>query len=372
MKSIKVLEVIRQGEIGGGESHVLDLIYGFNKEEIEPIAMAFTDGHMIDLLKQQGIKCYVVKTQKAFDPRIQQEITRIIKEERIQIIHAHGSRAASNMIWAARKLHLPLVYTVHGWSFHQDQSKLIYTLRAWSEKLICSQCKQVICVSASNRQSGMESFGLSQNCRVIENGINLNKFNANTTPKDIREELGIPKDEFIIGFIGRITLQKAPLDFIKSVAAANKTDRDIKGLLVGEGDMKQEVLDYIRQNKLEDCFYLSDFRNDIPDVLQAINIFCLPSLWEGLSIALLEAMAMKKALVVTPTDGTREIINNYKNGLIVPFHHPEKLSEAFLKYKRDKSLRDTCSENALKLIKERFDSQRVSQQVTNIYKEILL
>lgn len=371
MKPIKVLEVIRQGEIGGGESHVLDLISGFDRKEVEPIAMAFTDGHMIDTLKKQGIKCHVINTQRAFDISVQKKISRIIKEENIEIIHAHGSRAASNMLWASQKLHLPMIYTVHGWSFHQDQNKLIYKLRVWSEKLICNKSKQVICVSENNRQSGVENFGLSKNCQVIENGINLTKFDINRQFKDIRKEMGIPKEEFIIGFIGRITLQKAPLDLVKSIAVAHAANPNIKGLLVGEGDMELEMKEYIRQEKLEECFYLSGFRTDVPDVLNAMDVFCLPSLWEGLSIALLEAMAMEKAIVVTPTDGTREIIVDHANGLIVPFSQPLKLAEAFLEFDRNRELKNKCAKNAIRLIRERFDSQRVSEEVTNIYKNIL-
>lgn len=371
MKPIKVLEVIRQGEIGGGESHVLDLISGFDRNEVEPVAMAFTGGHMIETLEKQGVKCHVVCTQKAFDLGIQEKITRIIREEGIELIHAHGSRAASNLIWAARKTHLPMVYTVHGWSFHQDQNRLIYKLRAWSEKLICSNSKQVICVSESNRQSGVENFGLNRKCRVIENGINLNRFNAARQLEDLREVFHIARHEFIIGFIGRITLQKAPLDLVKAIAIAHAANPDIKGLLVGEGDMEEEVRDYIRKEGLEDCFYLSGFRTDVPEVLKAMDVFCLPSLWEGLSIALLEAMAMEKAIVVTPTDGTREIMEDHTNGLIVPYNQPRKLAEAFLEYERDRALKDMCGRNARRLIKERFDSQRVSQEVTNIYKNIL-
>lgn len=371
MKPIKVLEVIRQGEIGGGESHVLDLISGFDRNEIVPVAMAFTKGHMTDTLEEQGVRCHIVEARRAFDPCIQQKITRIIKEEGIELIHAHGSRAASNMLWAAQRLGLPMVYTVHGWSFHQDQSKWIFKLRAWSEKLICRQSRQVICVSENNRQSGIRHFGLGENCRVIENGINLTRFDPGKAFKDIRKEMGIPQEEFIIGFIGRITLQKAPLDFIKSVAIAHAANPNIKGLIIGEGDMKQETDSYIRQEKLERCFYVSGFRTDVPDVLKAIDVFCLPSLWEGLSIALLEAMAMGKAVVVTPTDGTREIIKDHENGMIVPYRQPRKLAEAYQAYEKDRELIKTCGRNALRLIKERFDSRRVSQEVTHIYKNIL-
>lgn len=291
--------------------------------------MAFTPGQMIDTLKKEGIKCYVIETSKAFDFKIRRNIEDVIINEHIDIIHAHGSRAASNLFLLAKKLHIPLIYTVHGWSFHQDQPKLIYKLRAWSEKLICYYSNKVICVSESNRVSGKDAFGLRK-ATVIENGVNLKKFNPDRNFKNIRQELGIGKNEFVIGFIARITLQKAPFDFIKSVALAHMRNSLIKGLLVGDGEMREEVYTYIKEHKLESCFYLSGFRNDVPDLLNAMDVYCLPSLWEGLSIALLEAMAMGKALVVTPTDGTKELIINNKNGIISDFNSPKTLANAYI------------------------------------------
>ena len=371
MKPIKILEVIRQGEIGGGESHVIDLIAGFNRKEIEPIAMAFTDGHMIETLRSMGIKCYVVHTKRAFDLNIRKKIKDIIQDEHIELIHAHGSRAASNMLWLSRCMKIPMVYTVHGWSFHQDQNFIIHQLRALSEKLICHYSKEVICVSDNNLQTGKKVFGLKKGM-VIENGVNLKRFDYQHTESSIRKEFGIGENEFIIGFIGRVTLQKSPIDFVKSIAFAHQKDKNIKGLLVGEGDMNEEVTDYIEKNNLKDCIYRSNFRTDVPQVLKAMDVFCLPSLWEGLSIALLEAMAMKKPLVVTPTDGTRELIKNQINGLIVDFNQPEKLAEAYLLYRENNELKQTCSENALKLIQDRYDSQRVSDAVSDIYKKLKL
>lgn len=370
MKPIKVLEVIRQGQIGGGESHVLDLIRGFSPNEVTPIAMAFTPGQMIDTLRAEGIRCYVIETDKAFDFKIRKRIRKVIEEEQIDLIHAHGSRAASNVFRLAHSMRLPLVYTVHGWSFHPGQSKPIYLLRAGSEKLICHYSNKIICVSESNYISGKKAFGLKQ-ATIIENGINLNRFNPDKTFKDIRKELHIGKDEFIIGFIARLTPQKAPIDFIKSVAIAHRENPKIKGLLVGDGEMKEEIYEYIRNKQLEKCFYLSGFRTDVPDLLNAIDVYCLPSLWEGLSIALLEAMAMKKALVVTPTDGTKEIIKANQNGIIVDFNKPASLAKAYLHYCHHPELMTLYGDNAQKIIRNRFDSQRVSNEVANIYKSLM-
>ena len=325
--AINVLEVIRQGQVGGGESHLLDLIAGFDNR-VNPIVLSFTSGQMIDALTQRGVKCHVVNTSHPFDVRITRQIKELILRENIQLIHAHGSRAASNVAFIARKLHIPMVYTVHGWSFHQDQSFFIKRLRAWSEKIIC-------------------------------------KFS------NLRNEFGFTDEDFVIGFVGRITLQKAPLDFVKSIALARQKDKRIKALLVGQGDMEEETKEAIRLYGMEKYIRTSPFRSDVPDVLHAIDVFCLPSLWEGLSIALLEAMAMKKALVVTPTDGTKEVITHQQSGLIVDFGKPEELAECYLAYLHHPEWKEDYGVTAMSTIQERFNSRRVSQQVTEVYYDIL-
>ncbi len=370
MEAINVLEVIRQGQVGGGESHLLDLIAGFDLMQVRPVVLAFTGGQMIDTLTRNGTKCYVIPTSHPFDLRIVRQIKEIISTEKIQLIHAHGSRAASNVALIARQLHLPMVYTVHGWSFHQDQPALIKRLRAWSEKVICALSKEVICVSESNRVTGKETFGLKQSV-VIENGINLQRFNPEGTFKDIRKEFGFNEDDFVVGFVGRITLQKAPVDFVKSIALARQEDRRIKALLIGEGDMEAETRQALRETGMEDVIRTAPFRSDVPDILHALDVFCLPSLWEGLSIALLEAMAMKKALVVTPTDGTKEVITHHESGLIAGFGKPEELATHYLTYLRHPELKEACGRKAMQTIKERFDSQRVSNQVTEIYYKMI-
>ena len=100
------------------------------------------------------------------------------------------------------------------------------------------------------------------------------------------------------------------------------------------------------------------------------DIFCLPSLWEGLSIAMLEAMAMKKAMVVTLTDGARDIITNEQNAIVVQPRQPESLAEAIVRCAADSRLRSRLGHAAYKLVRQRFDSQRVANSVAQIYKDL--
>lgn len=369
MSRIKVLEVIRQGQIGGGESHLLDLVYYLDKQQFEPVALSFTTGEMVDRLGQMGVKCHVIPSLKAFDWSVQQQVVSLLGREQIQLVHAHGSRAASNMLWPARHLGLPFVYTVHGWSFHDDQSWAVRTARAWSEKLICRFAHRVICVSQSNAATGCQVFGLGQ-ADVIENGINLERFNPDGTFKNLRDEFGFSADDFVAGFIARCTKQKSPLDFLEAVRLAHAQNEKIKGLFVAEGDMDAEVDAFIGKHHMADYVYRSRFRTDVPDLLHCIDAYLLPSLWEGLSIALLEAMAMRKAIIATPTDGTKELLKDGDNGLVVPFSQPRQLADALLRLQASGELKTRCGQQAHAMVEQRFNARRVAEEVERIYRQV--
>ena len=361
-----VLEVIRQGQIGGGESHLYDLIYFLDKNRFEPVCLSFTNGNMITQLRKEGIRCYVIESGIPFDIKVQKQIQQIIKDEGIQLVHAHGSRAASNVLYTVKQMHIPFIYTVHGWSFHDDQSLLVRKLRAWSEKLICYYANEVICVSQSNEDTGRDVFGL-KSAHVIENGINLERFNPELKFKNLRREFGFSDSDFIVGFIARCTLQKNPISFLEAIKTGHQINPQIKGLFVGEGDLDEEVDKYIDANNMNDYLYRSAFRTDVPDLLNCVDVYCLPSLWEGLSIALLEAMAMGKAIIATPTDGTKELIEDGKNGLIVPFNNADAIVKALNTFYQDRTIMSRCSKEARMFVAKRFNAQRVAESVSKIY-----
>lgn len=371
MKRTKVLEVIRQGQIGGGESHLIDLIDLMDKERYEPLCLSFTGGEMISRLEAMGIKCHVIETTTPFNLSIVRQIERLVRDEGISIIHCHGTRAASNMLLPALHLGVPMIYTVHGWSFHDDQGKLTFNLRRWSEKLICHCARKVICVSDGNADTGRKAFGL-KDVTVIKNGVNLRRFNPETQSALKSEDFGFGASDFVAGFIARCTKQKAPLDFLEAVRQAHAADSRVKGLFVGEGDMDADVDNYIATHDMGSYVFRSPFRQDIPDVLQLVDVYCLPSLWEGLSIALLEAMATGRAIVATPTDGTKEVLSHEQNGLIIPFEAPDQLAAAILRFLNEESLRKLCQQNVARLIAERFNAQHTADAVIKVYDSVAI
>ncbi|WP_343675186.1 glycosyltransferase family 4 protein [Chitinophaga sp.] len=367
---IKVLQAIRQGLIGGGESHVLSLVDAMDKERFEPVVLSFTDGPMITRLQEMGIRHYVIPSLKAFDPSCWKRVKTLIQDEQIDIVHAHGSRAASNLFIPTRMSGRPLLYTIHGWSFHDDQPFLQKQLRVWSERLLTSGAKANISVSASNRETGMKHFH-SFRSTVINNGIDLDKFNPDLVKKNIREELGIPAQNTVIGYIARITIQKDPLTLIHAFKQVLAQHRDITLLVVGEGDMKAEMIALAAAQGIASQIVFLPFRGDVPALLQAIDIYCLPSLWEGLPIGLLEAMAMRKAVIVTAVDGSKEIVADRQNGLVVPVRDPAALATAISTLHTDVPLRTSLQQAAAATVNQHYCAKGMTRQVEDLYRDVL-
>jgi glycosyltransferase involved in cell wall biosynthesis len=370
-QKIKVLECIRQGQIGGGESHLLSLVENLDKSVFDPLVLSFTDGPMIERLQDMQVPTKIIPTTRPFDVTKWKTVRNFIREQQVDLIHAHGTRANSNVLWAAKSLGIPVIYTVHGWSFHPDQRSFVRKIRILGERYLTDRSDVNISVSASNQQTGKENLGRFTSV-VINNGIDLQKFDPTRAYKDIRSQLGIAANDLLVLFIARFTAHKQPLALIKAFAQAAAQLPHLHLLLVGDGDQKEEAVRLIDQLQLQDRITLEKFRQDVPDVLAAADIFVLPSLWEGLPIGLLEAMAMGKAIIASRVDGTKEIIEHGVNGWLVDTEDlVNQLRDALVQLAGDEATRKRFSMQAMDTVRQRFNAADMTRKIENIYREVL-
>ncbi len=366
-RKIKVLQCIRQGQIGGGESHLLSLVENLDRTKFEPTVLSFTDGPMIERLKQMDVPTKVIHTLKPFDFTKWKEVKKFIAQQQVDLIHAHGTRAASNVLQAAKSLKLPIIYTVHGWSFHQDQNFVVRNIRILGEKYLTSKTNQNISVSASNQQSG-KKFIPSFKSVVINNGIDQNKFNPAKQFKNVRAELGIDAGKILVLFIARFTSHKQPLALLKAFAQAFKQNNNLHLLMVGDGDEKAAALQLVEQEKISAAVTFQSFRQDVPDVLAAADIFVLPSLWEGLPIGLLEALAMGKAVIATNVDGTSEIIEHQINGLLIETKNlVPNLTQALTLLASDKAQGASFGQAAISTVNKKYNAATMTRAIEELY-----
>jgi glycosyltransferase involved in cell wall biosynthesis len=366
---IKILQTIRQGKIGGGESHVIDLVEELDKDIYESVVLSFTEGPMVERMRANGVKTYVVETEKPFNFTKWKQVTEILKKEKIDIVHAHGTRANSNTFSSAKKLGIPVIYTVHGWSFHPDQKFPLKNLRILGEKYLVSKSNLTICVSDNNLNDAKKLFPMER-ATVIKYGINLKKYNPAGQFEDIRSGLGINKNTLLIGYVVRMTIQKDPLTLVRAIFLI-PDELDIKFLFVGDGDLKNDAIKLAKELNVESRIIFMDFRQDVPNVLNAIDIYCLPSLWEGLPIGMLEALAMKKAVVVTAIDGAKEVIIDKENGLLIPTQDPRRLADALILLYNNPELRKSIGEAAGQTIIKDFNVVKMTRKIEKVYDNMI-
>lgn len=369
-RKVRVLEAIRQGKVGGGETHILNLVEHMDNTRFEPVVLAFTHGKMMDTLDRMGVNHHVIPSERAFDLSTWNAVRRLMVREKIDLVHVHGTRANTNIFWAARMLRLPIIYTVHGWSFHDDQSWWVKRARIFVEKWITRGVNKTISVSGSNQQTGSKYIPRFESV-VIPNGINLTQFNPARSFNDLRREWGLHPDALVIGFVGRMTHQKAPVALVEAFPAVLKANPRAVLVLVGEGELKEEARQRASALGIENKVVFEKFRMDVPDVLHAMDIFCLPSLWEGLPIGLMEAMAMEKACLATDVDGSRELILQGTNGLLIPPADATALSDALVTLATDAALRDRLGASARATIEGGFDVTGMTRKIESLYLETL-
>ncbi|HEY4109302.1 glycosyltransferase family 4 protein [Puia sp.] len=370
-KKIRVLECIRQGKIGGGESHLLNLVEYLDKSRFEPVVLSFTQGPMIDRLQQMGVGTDVIYTEKPFDLTKWGRVKELLRAKKVDLIHAHGTRAASNVLWAARSLGIPVVYTIHGWSFHQDQQTLLKRMRIAGESYITTRTAVNISVSEANQASGRKNIRGFESV-LVNYGIDQKKFSPAGVSKDVRAELGIASDDLLVLFIARFTKQKQPLAMIRAFKAALETVPGMRLLMVGDGELREEALKLSSELGLGERILFQTFRQDVPDVLAAADIFVLPSLWEGLPIGLLEAMAMGKAIIASDVDGTGEVLKHRENGLLIQTGQlVSSLTEALVQLGRDREMQKKFQQRAIETISGRFNVVRMAREIEAIYTDVL-
>lgn len=363
--AIKILHTIRQGKIGGGETHVLDLVAHLDDRFTSEV-LAFTHGEMVDRLSQMGVTCHVIETERPFDVRVWGKTRRLMQERGIQVVHAHGTRACSNSFWGAQKLDLPLLYTIHGWSFHPDQTAALRYMRLRGERFLVHRTDQNISVSQSNNQDGIRLLDMP-NSQVVTCAVNTVRFNPDQVAALKKEDLGIPNDKLVVGFLARLTKQKDPLTFVRAAAEVLKSHGDVHFALVGGGELEADCRSLATALGVTEKLHFIGFRTDVPDVLKTFDVYCLPSLWEGLPIGVLEAMAMKKAIVATPVDGTKEVIEDEVSGLFFPEYDHMSLASCIRRLVDDSTLRTKLGQEAHRVMNRSFGIHQMAHKIAEIY-----
>ena len=192
--------------------------------------------------------------------------------------------------------------------------------------------------------------------------------------RDYRMEWEVPSNAKLILYAARMTIQKQPIVALEAFEFIAKQIPDIFMVMVGDGELLDEVREKIQTLSSKDRIRLKSFYTDMPGVYHASDIFILPSLWEGLPIALLEAMSMGKVVVASAVDGTKELIQHRHNGLLIDVSDSisRKLGRSIVEVVSDQFLFKELSSQAIKTVEIDYNSVIMANKIKDIYQECLI
>jgi alpha-1,3-rhamnosyl/mannosyltransferase len=364
---IRVLQVIDSGMIGGGQEHVYLLLKGLDRSAFACFLACPEDGPLPSRVRELGIPVDVCPMRRGF-PLFR--LVGILKRRGIHVVHAHGTHAALWARLAALIARTPVtIYTMHGIHYLNSESRLRRAVLRSGDRLLSFFTELTICVSESDHRNGQRRGVLSPlRSRVILNGIELDRFPGPPEARnELRRRLGIPDSAPVIGIIARLHRQKGHPFFLEAVLRLSFRYPELQAIVAGSGPEESFLREFCRRLGIEDRVHFLGGRFDVPEILAALDVFVLSSLWEGLPLSLLEAMASSLPIVATAVDGVQEALEHRKSGLLVPRQDPIALARAIQRLLDDPALARRLSENARAEAQRRFECRPMVAAVERAY-----
>jgi len=337
-------------------------------------AVLLNQGRLAYELRALGVDVAVVDERRHSSAAIAMFLVRFFKSRRIGILHTHRYKDTVLATIAAKLAGVPrVVRTVHGltepltgWErlkFHFYHVLERTVLRHFGDRIIAVSND----VADTLRTTGYRRSAVL----AIHNGLDVCKARVSRDSRQLRRELAIQDDALVIGTVGRLAPVKAQTDLLRAAQRILRQRPEARFVFVGDGPLRNELMATAVRLGIDRACLFTGARQDTFDLLAAMDVFVLPSLHEGVPMALLEAMILGKAVVATAVGGVPEVIENRVTGLLVPSRDDRALADACLELAADERLARSLGLEARRAVAERFSHEVNGGAVLSIYRSLL-
>lgn len=362
---MNILYLVNHLNIGGITSYLFSLCKAL-KAKNHNIFVASGSGELLFKFKDAGFEHISVpmRTKSELSPKILVsffKLKRVVRRHRIQIIHSHSRTTQVLGCLLSSVTGVPHVTTAHGF-FRRRLSRLVFP--CWG--------RNIIAISDSVKQHLISDFGRKEECiAVIYNGVDTDRFcRKNKLPvSGLREELRIAETDLVVGIIARLSDVKGHCYLLEAMKDVLAQIPQAKLLIVGEGRMYGQLLELTKRLEIENNVVFMRQVCDTADVLSIMDVFVMPSLQEGLGLALMEAMAAGVPTVGSAVGGIKNLIQEGFNGLLVPPADPGALSKAILRLLREPDKAKLLAQKAQVFISEKFSLDKMASETEQFYKK---
>lgn len=372
-----ILHVLHRFDVGGLENGVVNLVNRMAAARWNHAILALTDvsESFARRIEREGVRLIALNKTSGHLVGDYPRLYRMFKELRPAIVHTRNLAALEACVpaWAAG---VPVrIHGEHGWDVNDPHG----SVRKYRmiRRLYRPFVHRYIALSQHIRDYLVEGVGIGTNdISQIYNGVDISRFKSDLQ-RPVRVE-GCPFTDpahWIVGTVGRFEAVKDQINLVQAFARARELDpearRRMRLMIVGNGSMQARIRQELDRCGVTDCAWLPGARSDVPAILRGMDCFVLPSLSEGISNTILEAMGSSLPVVATRVGGNAELIEDGLSGRLVPPANSEALAQALTGYFRDPALARRHARTARRVAEDRFSLDRMVTDYSAVYEELL-
>lgn len=365
----KVLHILAALPVGGAETLLLAALKAADQRSVSSLVCSLSDkGPVGEEMEQAGIEVVPLgrMRHKRFDVGIILRLCRLMRHREVDIVHTHLYHASRYGRIAAILARVPYVVA----TFHNVYNTTRFKQHCFNWAL-SKVTDRVIAVSEAVKDHLVRYDHLHPaSIMVLPNAIDLRVFGGHNKA-EARRSLGVPSDAYLIGTVGRLELQKGHIVLLQAMRELITECPEARALIVGGGSQEGRLRRLADDLGLSDRVIFAGVRRDIPDVLSALDLFVLPSLWEGIPLALLEAMASGLPVVATRVGGVPEIISDRSIGILIDPGHPNQLVAAIMHCRDDRQSAARMAQAGRQWVEQRASIQTYARRLEALYMELL-
>ncbi|MEK6654578.1 MAG: glycosyltransferase, partial [Thermodesulfobacteriota bacterium] len=335
-------------------------------------------GKFTRLLEEKGIKVYNIDTSRTFRLDSAFRLAEVIKKEGVGLIDSHAPLSGTILSrlsgWISgvpviNHNHCPEFINLNPFIGSLQSALLRITSRLF--------CGRIIAVSEFVKREIIKQGAPADKVTVIYNGIDLDNAARKESRVKIRSEFGLNENRPIIAEVGRLGNDKGQHILIQAAPYVIEKFPDAMFMIVGEdlgkkGEYRRELEAMAAGLGIEDKIIFTGYRTDIMDLMEAFDLFVLPSVFtEGLPVVIMEAMLAKKPVIAASVGGSPEIVLDARTGTLVPPADPGRLAEAIIYHLSNPGISKQMAENGYELLKQRFSLKQMLDKTMEIYQELM-
>jgi len=373
MPPIHIIHIVHSFGIGGLENGIVNLANRMNPTRFKISIVSLTGGmDSKERITRKDVNCVVIQKNEGVSSHegigndwfLPFKLAKFFKKEKADIIHTHGWGTFLEGILAAKLARIPiLIHGEHGTDqLDLARRRIAYRMGAWGVDTILAVCENM-------RDRFICKYHIpAKKIQTIRNGVDTEYFKHDKNLRQAtRQNLGIRDDNVVIGTIGRLCYEKNYETLLRAIALIVNKHSSIQLIMVGDGPYRGSLTQLAVDLGIESRVHFLGTRYDRLELLNAMDVFALTSVSEGLPNTLLEAMSVGLPVVTTSVGGIPEVVTTQKDGLLVEPQNSQGFAKSLEQLLQASELRDQLGAAAHKRMESKFSLKNMVQEYENMY-----